>query len=137
MIQRLELHIRSGMGGFCKNLCFAITHVDGFDPQMRTAHTHFTPKAIPGTRRREFKFRCVGRFWEVDGRSDCVRNARSRPILPDEDCSGPPASRRHGVALISPVEISSQDDCSLRTVDNGRPVRASANFGRGTGPRRD
>ena len=78
---------------FVKHLCFAIIHVDGFDPQMRTAHTHFIPKATPGTRRREFKFRCVGRFWEVDVRSDCVRNARSRPILPDEDCSGPPASR--------------------------------------------
>ena len=42
-------------------------------------------------------------------RSDCVRNARSRPILPDEDCSGPPASRRHGVALIFLQGISIQD----------------------------
>ena len=65
------------------------------------------------------------------------RFRESRPILPDGDCSGPPASRRHGAALVSPLEISSQDDCSLRTVDNGRPVRASANFGKGTGPRRD
>ena len=65
------------------------------------------------------------------------RFRESRPILPDGDCSGPPASRGHGAALVSPLEISSQGDCSLRTVDNGRPVRASANFGRGTGPRRD
>ena len=93
---------------FVKHLCFAITHVDGFDPQMRTAHTHFTPKAIPGTRRREFKFRCVGRFWEVDVRSNVLETPDLAPFYPMKiaagrrDCSGPPASRQHRVALVSP-----------------------------------
>ena len=27
----------------------------------------------------------------------------SRPFLPDEDCNGPPASRRHRVALVPPL----------------------------------
>ena len=65
------------------------------------------------------------------------RFRESRPVLPDEDCSGPPASRRHGAALVSPLEISSQDDCSLRMVNHGQPGRETANFGKGTGPRRD
>ena len=30
---RRELHIRSRVNGFLENLCFAITPVDGFDPQ--------------------------------------------------------------------------------------------------------
>ena len=34
-------------------------------------------------------------------------------------------------------EFSSRGGMRLRTIDNGRPVRANANFGRSTGPRRD
>ena len=66
-----------------------------------------------------------------------------RPNLPDEDCSGPAASWLAGDTALrwfSVWEFRSKtiaDDCSLRTVDNGRPVHANANFGRCTVPRRD
>ena len=45
-----------------------------------------------------------------------------------------PATRRHGVALVSRVGISVENDCSLRTVENGRPVLASANLAEAPGP---
>ena len=78
-------------------------------------------------------------------RSDSVRNANVRPVvqavanqsprsfLPDEDCSGPPASRQLRVTLVFFFGISARGVCSLRTVDNGRPVRTRANYGRGIG----
>ena len=56
--------------------------------KMRTAHAHFTPKATPGTRRREFQFDVSEDFGRLTGGRIALETPDLAPFYPMKIAAG-------------------------------------------------